>query len=908
MPIPAIAASHAGVWRADPDGKILAISRREALAHLAEAPHLLLNAPQTAARLGVAEPGGLDLLELWAFIHPARFLLPSPRGLAAELGLAAPPREAEVPAFLQQAASQLLAVVGRPDWAEAAGAAQSLSSLQRKDWAWAGLLLAELPPAIRQQPPAPLLQTLPEWAEPPPRPAPSRRQFSTAEVDAQLAKIAGPARPPRPSQQAYADALLPMVQPRASRDGPNLVVAEAGTGIGKTLGYLAPASLYAEATGGSVWLSTFTRALQRQLRAETERSLPELVADGRVVVRKGRENYLCLLNLEGALEGGFAGRHAIFAELVARWARFTRDGDMVGGDLPGWLPGLFRHGQALPALTDRRGECIHAACPHYRRCFIEKAIRASAAASIVIGNHALVMTTAAAQQRRGRAEQNHLQRVLFDEGHHLAAAADSAFAIPLTGRELVELRRWLLGPEQGQRRPARRRGLAPRLMDVTSHDDAADTALRAVLAAAEALPASGWLGRIAGDGGPLPSPLEQLLAAIRQHVLTESSDQARGYTLEAGVSPLPPAMPEAVEAAATALQQLGRAMLRLQARLGEIAASLPEWLDQPGLARIEAAIDGLALRAAQTDAWLQLLGRLGGSADADFVDWFALVRHEGRELDCGVLRHWLDPLVPFARHVLAPAHGVGVTSATLAEPLETAADGGHLPVAPQIFRAASPFDYGAQARIWIATDVNRRSTAALAHAYAMLIEAAGGGTLGLFTAIARLRAVHARIVDRLAANGLPLLAQHVDAIDTGTLVDLFRAEPKASLLGTDALRDGVDVPGESLRLLVFEGVPWSRPTILNSARKLAFGGSAYEDRLVRQRLAQAFGRLIRSESDRGGFVILGSAVPSRLLAAFPPATPVARLPLAEVAAQVRAFLGAARDCAGATPFLGQGSA
>jgi ATP-dependent DNA helicase DinG len=112
----------------------------------------------------------------------------------------------------------------------------------------------------------------------------------------------------------------------------------------------------------------------------------------------------------------------------------------------------------------------------------------------------------------------------------------------------------------------------------------------------------------------------------------------------------------------------------------------------------------------------------------------------------------------------------------------------------------------------VVTDVKRGDVPQLAGAYARLIEAAEGGTLGLFTAIQRLKAVHARIADRLARIGLPLYAQHVDPIDTGTLVDIFRDDPRASLLGTDALRDGVDVPGESLRLVVMEGVPWPRPT------------------------------------------------------------------------------------------------
>ncbi|MBY0520288.1 MAG: ATP-dependent DNA helicase, partial [Sphingomonas sp.] len=190
------------------------------------------------------------------------------------------------------------------------------------------------------------------------------------------------------------------------------------------------------------------------------------------------------------------------------------------------------------------------------------------------------------------------------------------------------------------------------------------------------------------------------------------------------------------------------------------------------------------------------------------------------------------------------------------------------------------------AEVLIVTDVKRGDTGALANAYARLIVAAGGGTLGLFTAIRRLRAVHARIADRLAREGLALHAQHVDPIDTGTLVDIFRDDMRASLLGTDALRDGVDVPGRSLRLVVMEGVPWAKPTVLHAARRLAGGGAAYDDRFVRARLAQAFGRLIRRADDRGAFVLLSAAMPSRLLSAFPPGVPIRRVTLDEAVARV----------------------
>ena len=247
--------------------------------------------------------------------------------------------------------------------------------------------------------------------------------------------------------------------------------------------------------------------------------------------------------------------------------------------------------------------------------------------------------------------------------------------------------------------------------------------------------------------------------------------------------------------------------------------------------------------------------------------------------------------------MLEPAHGVLVTSATLRGsegwPSADARTGAaHLPGPIAHFEADSPFDYGAQAEVLIVTDLPRGDISALAGAYARLIEAAGGGTLGLFTAIQRLRGVHARIADRLARGGLPLLAQHVDPIDTGTLVDIFRDDPRASLLGTDALRDGVDVPGDSLRLVVMERVPWPRPTVLHAARRLAGGGSQYDDRLVKARLAQAFGRLIRRQGDRGTFVILSAAMPSRLLDGFPPGVVVRRLALDEAVARVGERVGA----------------
>jgi ATP-dependent DNA helicase DinG len=205
----------------------------------------------------------------------------------------------------------------------------------------------------------------------------------------------------------------------------------------------------------------------------------------------------------------------------------------------------------------------------------------------------------------------------------------------------------------------------------------------------------------------------------------------------------------------------------------------------------------------------------------------------------------------------------------------------------------SPFDYARQTRAFVVTDVARDDPAQVAAAYRVLFEAAGGGALGLFTAIARLEEVHRRIAAPLEAAGITLLAQHVDAMDNATLVDVFRAEEDACLLGTDAMRDGVDVPGRSLRLIVFDRVPWPRPTILHRARRARFGGAwpgQIDDRITRARLRQAFGRLIRKADDRGCFVLLDPRAPSRLLAGLPEGVAVQRAGLAQVADAIRRFL------------------
>jgi ATP-dependent DNA helicase DinG len=871
-------------------------------------PPMVVHAPATAKRLGIGAFPACDLLELFAFCQPARPAAPTPRGLAIALDRDPPADDEAMAALLPDLATALLRhlAAGRhaPLNRDAAALAAKLGA--DGNWPWADSILAALGQQARPSlDPLKVWRRLPDWEEAAPPPPPSAHPVTSADARRRLAEILGDAAEQRPQQSDYASAAAAAFEARETRGAPNLVLAEAGTGTGKTLGYVAPASLWAERNGAPVWISTFTRNLQRQIDQETARLYPEPnERRRRIVVRKGRENYLCLLNMEEAVgAAGMAGALLPLA-LVARWALATRDGDLMGGDFPGWLTELFGPHAVWP-LADRRGECIHSACGHYKQCFVEHSIRRARGATLVIANHALVMVQAAL----GGGEDGRPLRLVFDEGHHLFDAADAAFSADLTGAEAAELRRWLLGAEGGR---SRARGLARRLEDLVGDRPDLLLPLEEALQAARALPAPGWPNRLS-DGEDPRTTAEGFLQSVRRQVLARAKDEEAGYGIECDIHPLPEAV---AETAATLAESLTRLKTPLQALHDRLAARLEdeaEELEVGDRIRIEAACRGLERRALMPlTAWTAMLGTLAAPPRApgtrpDYVDWFALDRREGREVDCGMHRHHLDPTQPFAMAVAAPAHGLLITSATLRDETGAAEDdpeaawraaeartgAAHLPNPAIRAAVASPFDYATRTRAFVVEDVSKTDPAQIAAAYRALFTASGGGALGLFTAVRRLRDVQSRIAQPLAERGIPLYAQHVDAMDNATLVDAFRAEEAACLLGTDAMRDGVDVPGRSLRLIVFDRVPWPRPSILHRERRTHLSEGqpkSYDDALARHRLRQAFGRLIRRADDRGVFILLDRSCPSRLLAGLPPGVVVRRLGLRDAVAETRAFL------------------
>jgi ATP-dependent DNA helicase DinG len=903
----ALIAGHGRAILLTADGEFLHLSPGAVAKQLGGSVPLVVHGPATLKRLGNPAVPFLDILELFAFVCPAQSAAPTAAGLARALDMDLPKTPEDAAASLAPIAEALLAklALGKdvPANRDAAGLAASMG---QAGWGWARSVLAALgAPAAKPDGMAlRLWKRLPRWEQEAPRPPPSAHPVPPAESRARLAGLLGQSAEQRPSQSDYASAASAAFAPRLAEGVPHLVLAEAGTGTGKTLGYLAPASLWAEKNLGPVWISTFTRHLQRQIESEAARLGPGEKDRQRVVLRKGRENYLCLLNYEDVVTGS---RNVVPLGMIARWAAASADGDLFGGDLPGWFAELFGHA-LLASIADRRGECIHGACPHYSRCTIEHVVRKARMADLVIANHALVM----AQAVWGGLDDEYVPtRYVFDEGHHIFDAADSAFAVELSGVQLADLRRWLLGPE-GTR--SRAKALASRLEDFLASDDSLRPMLDAALQAAGALPAPGWSARLSVEllNESAPNPSETFLQFLRLQARARALDGnlAGPMPVEVDLYPIDDDVLESAQTLSRALERLRIPLVKLREKILDRLEAEAETLDEPARQRIEGAARSLQRRAIDPlAAWRRILDSLAAFAPTPGqrparIFLLRLDREAGVDRDIALLAHLLDPTEAFIESIAAPAHGMLITSATLRDGTdnesawaraESRTGAMHLPN-PAI-RAAfeSPFDYGEKTRVFIVNDVNTSDIGQLAGAFRACFEASRGGGLGIFTAISRLRAVHARIAAPLEEAGIPLYAQHVDAMDNATLVDIFRAEEHSCLLGTDAMRDGVDIPGNALRLVVFERTPWPRPDILHRARRTHLSDGApkeYDDAIVRLRLRQAFGRLIRRADDRGVFVLLDRQAPARLMSAFPPAAPLIRTGLAATAEAIRDFLTA----------------
>jgi ATP-dependent DNA helicase DinG len=695
----------------------------------------------------------------------------------------------------------------------------------------------------------------------------------------------------RPGQRE----MLREVAERFNQGG--IAIVEAGTGTGKSLAYLLPAARWAQENGGRTVVSTNTINLQEQLVGKDLPLVRDLLGDVRWTLVKGRGNYVSIRRAQLAVQGQRSlfedDRSEELASLL-EWIESTDDGSL--SDLP-----FSPSDDTWEEVRSDPDMCLRAKCPHFQQCFYQKARRRAASAELLVVNHHLLFTDLSVR----RATQNYTdaavlpayQRVILDEAHNLEDAATAHLGVEVTRRGLYralsrldrkgrgilsavhdEVRDTPAGPDlrvrmENQVRPAHARALA------------------SVEALLEHLEPFVGFGALASAGSSPRSAVR-----LGPSGIGEPADD--------------PLIGEALARAVAALDELEREVAELRARL-ELDTVLAERLQGRILdlrsieRRLASAVHALRLVLAPGEdaaAWVRWLDHRGRGRQANLVLAAAPI-----ELG-GVLRESLFTRVESAV----------LTSATLSTRKRFDFLRGRLGLHAEAMRDAeqeveiterillSPFDFATQTLLGVPTDLPAAEAGepafhdATADVVQGLAEVSGGGIFVLFTSHSALR----RVAELMRAAGAdrrwPLYVHGED--DRSRLLERFVHARDGILLGTASFWEGVDVPGDPLRGLVIQKLPFRVPTEPVTAARMeaieARGGDAFQSFMLPHaalRLKQGFGRLIRSRADRGAVLVLDDRLVTRKYGRYLrdsiPETPLVKGPWIEVLSRLKGFYG-----------------
>ena len=606
------------------------------------------------------------------------------------------------------------------------------------------------------------------------------------------------------------------------------LIAEAGTGTGKTFAYLVPALLY----GGKVIVSTGTKTLQDQLY---QRDLPllrdALGSPATLALLKGRANYVCHHHLErAAADGRLPSRDdARHLPKIAAFAHASESGDR------GELADVPENATIWPLVTSTRDNCLGGDCGFFGDCFVMKARKAALEADVVVVNHHLFFADVMLRDEGLSELLPACHTVILDEAHQLPDTATLFFGEQVSAGALAELAR---DAEVAARTGARE------VPDLPA-------------AAADLGPAIRKLRLALGDGG---GKLAQGTAAQRE-----------GFV---------PALDELVTALDRAATELGlfaersEDLATVARRAAELQAALRRWCD--GLAAAGSAGER-AHEGADEDAPDRASRDDGAARDsvspdpaAGWIRWIDVTPQ-------GFLLH-ASPLSVadiFSQQVKDSGRAWIFTSATLAVAGDFSLYQRELGLADAATGCwESPFDYATQALLYVPRGLpepnSREHTEAVVAAALPVLRASGGRAFMLFTSLRALNIARELVAEAIAAEDLPwpLLVQGEGA-KTELLVR-FREAGNAVLLGSASFWEGVDVPGDALSVVVIDKLPFAPPDDPLLAARLEHlkreGGNPFFDWQVPQAaisLKQGAGRLIRTETDRGVLMIGDPRLPEK---------------------------------------------
>ena len=627
---------------------------------------------------------------------------------------------------------------------------------------------------------------------------------------------------PRAGQVAMAAAVADVIE-----NGGTLI-AEAGTGTGKTLAYLIPAIL----SGQRVLVSTGTKNLQEQIFFKDLPALRHaLNKPFTATLMKGRSNYLCLHRFETYRDGVDGNTSAgsrliesgdrVMLPVINAWAKKTETGDRAElRDLPEDLP-LWKD-IAADAET-----CLGSECPRYGDCFVTLMRQRAAASDVVIVNHHLLCADAQLRKSAYGEVIPSCATLVVDEAHHLEDVATQYFGIAISNFRVEDLIRDVEGPLL----TFAGRGFAPRHIDEIAHSAARVTER----------------SRIFFSG----------LSMARM----EATESKARYTSETFIDYFQEGT------------MLAGALEGLEATL--VLAADPKVARGSAEAPVDEVLETLARRARDLRDDLSFLIRAN---DSDFVYY---VESRGRGL---FLRASPIDVSRLAKEALFDRMRTTVlTSATLAVDgsFEYVKSRLGIRLASQV-RVPSEFDYTRQALLYLPRRIpspkSPTFSAAAAREVIEILKRSRGRAFVLFTSYAMLRAVRQFVEMSLP---FPILVQ--GTAPRSTLIEQFRSTPNAVLLATASFWQGVDVVGDALSCVIIDKLPFASPGDPVTAARIEsikeHGGDAFADYqvpLAILALQQGLGRLIRHRTDRGVLAILDPRLRTmgygrRFLDSLPPA-------------------------------------
>lgn len=698
---------------------------------------------------------------------------------------------------------------------------------------------------------------------------------------------------PKTEQQQYSQNVAKMFM----RAEENIAVfAEAGTGTGKTLGYIAPALAFLQQNPKQqVLISTYSKALQKQVFKELQNSLAISNLRTKACLIKGNNNYICLLNYEHLVSNTILFPKArLFLTVLALWLQDSEYGDLIGGDISPLLFHLFPS-ELSNFVLNRHEECLYNRCRHFKKCFIMNTKKRAKDSNIIVANHFYTLKNAGLG----------VKYAIFDEAHHLLSTADEVFSYNISNKSIALLNYWLFGSQNHKRANIRaelngfKQRLSFLLQDGETSQEAKDLNEMLLVVGDTLLqsckPYVADMLSINRVIGHMPSNLiEQFLHHIYLYVLEHNDDSQQYYSLESAL--------DYKDLSSDFLADIKKLITAFERALN-IASNFYGLLQQKvNLVKMEektALEDFIKLFESKFLTSLaeniNMLSEITKAPDKDFIYRFVIEKNEGQITNIAYYKNYVNPSNPLANVIFNNLNSFTLTSATLLDTLQTKETEATflkrygLNFLPDFntekIQIKSSFNYKENSKIFIIHNTNPDNLAASIES---LFKASGGGGLALFTALTRLKQVYKGIYSRLLDVDINLLSASMNNQKIENLIDIFKDDENSCLLGSDSARDGIDIPGKALRLVVFERTPWPKSDLLYKARVKNLG-KEYTLELIRLKLRQALGRIIRSPNDKGIFIVLDKSFPSSLAYAFPEDVNIQKLSLTEALPLVEAF-------------------